>query len=184
MKNRFLSTSGQLAVRLMASLQAAKIIGADTRCYSNGTSSLSAFIRVAKPTDPVNGPYFLDINVPSTIAGRDPIDSLQTLFNMWLITGLTGFSNVVPESYSLYQNYPNPFNPATTIRFDITKQENVKITVYDILGNEVAVLADVQNLPAGSYSADFDASQLSSGVYIYRLQTDDFTDSKKMILAK
>jgi uncharacterized Ntn-hydrolase superfamily protein len=184
MKNRFLSTSGQLAIRLMAALQSAKVVGADTRCQQYGTSSLSAFIRVAKPNDPVNGPYFLDINVPSTISGRDPIDSLQTLFNMWLITGLSGFSNVVPESYSLYQNYPNPFNPATTIRFDITKSENVKLVVYDILGNEVAVLADVQNLPAGSYSADFDASALSSGVYVYRLQTDEYTDSKKMILTK
>ena len=184
MKNRFLSTSGQLAVRLMASLQAAKVIGADTRCFSNGTSSLSAFIRVAKPTDPVNGPYFLDINVPSTIPGRDPIDSLQTLFNMWLITGLTSFSNAVPENYSLFQNYPNPFNPSTTIRFDITKMENVKIVVYDILGNEVSVLADVNNLPAGSYSADFDATGLASGVYVYRIQTDNFSDSRKMILTK
>jgi len=184
MKNRFLSTSGQLAIRLMASLQAAKVIGADTRCSTYGISSLSAFIRVAKPTDPVNGPYFLDINVPRANTGRDPIDSLQTLFNMWLITGLTSFSNVVPESYSLYQNYPNPFNPTTTIRFDITKSENVKIVVYDIIGNQVAILADVQNLPAGSYSADFDASSLASGVYVYRLQTDNFTDSKKMILTK
>jgi uncharacterized Ntn-hydrolase superfamily protein len=184
MKSRFLGTAGQLAIRLMAALQGAKVIGADTRCLSNGTSSLSAFIRVAKPTDPVNGPYYLDINVPHTNPGRDPIDSLQTLFDMWLVTGLSSFSNIVPESYSLYQNYPNPFNPTTTIRFDITKTENVKITVYDILGNQVAVLADVQNLPAGSYSADFDATALSSGVYVYRLQTDDYTDSKKMILAK
>ena len=182
MKSRFLGTSGQLALRLMAALQGAKVIGADTRCTQ--TSSLSAFIRVANPNDPVNGPYFLDINVPLVHTGRDPIDSLQVLFNMWLTTGLSSFSNVMPKEYSLYQNYPNPFNPTTIIRFDITKQSNVKIVVYDMLGNEVAKLVDAANLPAGSYSADFDASNFSSGVYIYKMVAGDYSLTKKMTLVK
>ncbi len=182
MKSRFLGTSGQLAVRLMAALQGAKVIGADTRCTL--TSSLSAFIRVANPNDPVNGPYFLDINVPMTHTGRDPIDSLQVLFNTWLTTGLSSFSNVAPKEYSLYQNYPNPFNPTTIIRFDITKQSNVKIVVYDMLGNEITKLVDAANLPAGSYSADFDASHLASGVYIYKMVAGEYVVSKKMTLVK
>ncbi len=182
MKSRFLSTPGQLAVRLMAALQGAKVIGADTRCTL--TSSLSAFIRVANTNDPPNGPYFLDINVPLAHTGRDPIDSLQVLFNMWLTTGLSEFSNVVPKEYSLSQNYPNPFNPTTIIRFAIMKQTDVKIVVYDILGNEVAKLVDVNNLPAGSYSADFDASNLASGLYFYKLTAGDFSTTKKMSLTK
>ena len=182
MKSRYLGTSGQLAVRLMAALQGAKVIGADTRCTQ--TSSLSAFIRVANPNDPVNGPYFLDINVPLVHTGRDPIDSLQVLFNMWLTTGLSSFSNVMPKEYSLYQNYPNPFNPTTIIRFDITKQSNVKIVVYDMLGNEVAKLVDAANLPAGSYSTDFDASNLASGIYVYKMDAGDYSLTKKMTLVK
>jgi uncharacterized Ntn-hydrolase superfamily protein len=182
MRSRFLNTPGQLAIRLMAALQGAKVIGADTRCTL--TSSLSAFIRVANTNDPQGGPYFLDINVPSTHTGRDPIDSLQVLFNMWLTTGLSEFSNVVPKEYSLFQNYPNPFNPTTIIRFDIMKQADVKIVIYDILGNEVAKLVDVNNLPAGSYSVDFDAKNLASGVYAYKMISGDYSTTKKMTVVK
>jgi uncharacterized Ntn-hydrolase superfamily protein len=184
MKNRFLGTSGELAIRLMAALQSAKVIGADTRCTANGTSSLSAFIRVARSTDPPGGPYYLDINVPRCNPGRDPIDSLQVLFNMWRTTGLSSFSNIIPKEYSLYQNFPNPFNPTTIIRFDVMKQSNVKLAVYDMLGNEVSKLVDVSNLPAGSYSVDFDATNLASGVYVYKLFAGDYSISKKMTVIK
>jgi len=184
MKGRFLGTSGQLALKLMASLQGAKVIGADWRCSTYNTSSSSAFIRVAKPTDPPNGPYFLDLNVPSSPFGRDPIDSLQVLFNLWLVTGLSSFSNVVPAEYALFQNYPNPFNPSTIIRFDIIKSAGVKIIIYDILGNEINRLVEVDNLPAGSYSVDFNASNLASGIYLYQLRADDYIDTKKMIVVK
>src|SRR4030095_5446944 len=104
---------------------------------SNNTSSFCAFIRVAKPTDPPDGPYFLDLDVFVMIPGKDPIDSLQTLFNLWLITGLSTLSTGIPDNFVLYQNYPNPFNPATKIKFDIKKQSDVKILVYDIIGNEI-----------------------------------------------
>lgn len=188
MKARFLNTTGILAVRLMAALQGAKVVGADTRCAVNGTSSSSAFIRVAKSTDPQSGPYWLDISVRMANPipyGKDPIDSLQNMFNVWLATvGLAGYSNQVPEDFMLYQNYPNPFNPVTTIKFDIAKPSNVKLVIYDMVGNEVAVLVD--NLPfnSGSYEYAFDASNLASGVYIYKLISENFSDSKKMTLLK
>ena len=82
---RFLSTEGSFAEKMMAALQGANVVGADTRCTNNGTSSLSAFIRIARPEDPVGG-FYCDINVPSVPEGMEPIDSLQTLFNAWLET--------------------------------------------------------------------------------------------------
>lgn len=89
----------------------------------------------------------------------------------------------IPTEYKLSQNYPNPFNPSTMIEFSIIKPEFVSLKVYNILGQEVATLVNEVKNP-GSYSVRFDASHLSSGVYIYRLQTESFTSTKKMILQK
>ncbi|MCX6166267.1 MAG: T9SS type A sorting domain-containing protein, partial [Ignavibacteriae bacterium] len=81
------------------------------------------------------------------------------------------------------QNYPNPFNPNTIIRFQIKDSRFVTLKVYDMLGKEVATLVN-EKLAAGTYEATFDASQYTSGVYFYRLQTENFTDTKRMILIK
>lgn len=188
MKARYLNTPGMLALKLMAALQGAKVVGADTRCAGYNTSSSSAFIRVAKSTDPLNGPYWLDIsvNIPNEyLQNNDPIDSLQVLFELWLTTiGLSGYSNKVPAEFRLYQNYPNPFNPVTTIGFDLAKPSTVKLIIYDIVGNEIAVLIDNRSFPAGNYEFTYDAANLASGVYIYKLISDGFTDSKKMTVVK
>ncbi|MBK6506113.1 MAG: T9SS type A sorting domain-containing protein [Ignavibacteria bacterium] len=80
--------------------------------------------------------------------------------------GIQPISNVVPEKFELHQNFPNPFNPSTTIRFDVCVSGNVSLKVYDVLGREVAVLAD-EYLRAGSYERVFVAEDLSSGVYSY-----------------
>ncbi len=188
---RFTNTVGTFAQKLMAALQGAKVIGADTRCLASNRSSISAFIRVAKPTDPQNGPYWLDLNVQTVPAPRDPIDSLQTLFNQWMTTGISNNQGIYPEDYSLGQNYPNPFNPNTTITFDIAKLSTVKLVVYDLTGREVAVLAD-NMFHRGRYSVNFDATGFASGVYLYKLFAIDFsagselafTDTKKLILVK
>jgi uncharacterized Ntn-hydrolase superfamily protein len=186
MKARFLNTPGMLAIKLMSALQGAKVRGADTRCYNYNTSSSSAFIRVAKTTDPESGPYWLDLSVliPNPV-NKEPIDSLQTLFNIWLSTvGLAGYSNKVPAEFKLYQNYPNPFNPGTTIAFDLAKPSTVKLVIYDILGNEVAVLINNLSFTAGNYEFRFDNGNLSSGVYLYVMNAGEFTDIKKMVLIK
>lgn len=191
MYNRYLNTPGTMAEKLMAALQGAKVIGADTRCFVRNTSTISAFIRVAKPTDPQSGPYWLDLNVQNTLSGHDPIDSLQILFNQWQTTGISNNQGIYPETFSLEQNYPNPFNPNTSITFDIGKLSYVKLAVYDIAGKEVAVLADY-NFHRGRYTINFDATGLASGVYIYRIfandvlqgTTQNFTDTKKMIIVK
>ncbi|HEY6626475.1 MAG TPA: phospholipase D-like domain-containing protein, partial [Ignavibacteriaceae bacterium] len=88
-----------------------------------------------------------------------------------------------PTYYSLYQNYPNPFNPVTTIRFQIPSRQKVELTVFDILGREVANLLDEEKL-AGVYEVKFNASNLASGVYFYRLKTQEFVTSKKLLLLK
>ncbi|MBP9095496.1 MAG: T9SS type A sorting domain-containing protein, partial [Ignavibacteria bacterium] len=80
-------------------------------------------------------------------------------------------------------NYPNPFNPSTNIKFDLVRNGNVKLKVYNEIGKEVAVLLDaVRN--AGSYEVKFDAANLGSGVYFYKLETDNSSVTKKMLLVK
>ena len=88
-----------------------------------------------------------------------------------------------PISYKLNQNYPNPFNSSTTISFSIPTYEFVTLKVYDVLGREVATLVN-ENLSAGSYSYNFDASNLTSGVYLYKLQAGKHSETKKMMLMK
>jgi putative intracellular protease/amidase len=89
----------------------------------------------------------------------------------------------IPVRFNLRQNYPNPFNPTTEIRFDLVKTQNVKLRIYNLMGQEVANLVN-REMNAGSYSINFDASNLASGVYVYKIETNLFTDSKKMVLVK
>jgi hypothetical protein len=89
----------------------------------------------------------------------------------------------LPNTFALYQNYPNPFNPTTTISYDLPVRSRVKLTVYNILGQEVATLVDSEQEP-GRYDVKFDAIGLPSGVYFYRLEAGKFVDVKKMILVK
>ena len=97
--------------------------------------------------------------------------------------GITPLNSEIPSEFSLSQNYPNPFNPVTNINFSIPKTGLVKLTVYDAAGREAAVLFNGR-LSAGTYNYDFDASQLASGIYFYKLESDDFTQTKKMVLVK
>jgi len=96
--------------------------------------------------------------------------------------------NNIPTEYKLFQNYPNPFNPSTTIKYSIptnvkSEMSNVKLVVYDILGREVVTLVNkVQK--QGNYEVNFNASNITSGIYFYRLQSGNFSESKKMILIK
>ncbi len=98
-------------------------------------------------------------------------------------TGIKEYSNNMPSTYTLSQNYPNPFNPTTTIEFTIPAGSNVKITVYDALGKQVAVLIN-SFLNRGSYKATWNAGSFSSGVYFYQLEAKNFVTVKKMILLK
>jgi uncharacterized Ntn-hydrolase superfamily protein len=110
---RFLNTEGSFAEKLMAALQGAKVPGADSRCTDNGTSSLSAFIRVARPGD-VAGDFYCDLNVPSLPTGMEPIDSLQTLFDAWLET-VVGIKE--PSSNGEIRIFPNPASSYFEVSF-------------------------------------------------------------------
>ena len=99
------------------------------------------------------------------------------------VTGITQIGNVIPKVYSLAQNYPNPFNPTTNIKFNIPVSGDVKLAVYDLLGNQVAMLVNGR-IEAGVHEVNFDASNIASGVYFYKLEANGFNDVKKMMLIK
>ncbi|GBD86503.1 hypothetical protein BMS3Abin03_00423 [bacterium BMS3Abin03] len=103
-------------------------------------------------------------------------------------TGIISEPRQIPSEFILEQNYPNPFNPSTMIKFSLAADSRVTLTVFDILGQEVANLIS-GNLAAGSHEFNFDASNLNSGVYFYRINAagvdgTNFTSVKKMILTK
>jgi len=99
------------------------------------------------------------------------------------VTGVVSSGNETPDSYSLFQNYPNPFNPSTEISFRIPTSEFVTLKVYDVLGREVRTLV-AGDLKPGNYLIDFNASDLSSGVYFYQLNVKSHTDTKKLMLLR
>ncbi len=98
--------------------------------------------------------------------------------------GIQNTNSEVPAVYSLQQNYPNPFNPTTNIKFGLPKGSFVTLKIYDMLGKEVATLVNNLNLAAGNYTYDFNAVNVPSGIYFYKLSAGDFTDVKKMTLIK
>jgi len=104
-----------------------------------------------------------------------------------LISYVTGIDDVeitqTPNNYLLSQNYPNPFNPITTIGYQLPVSGNVSLKIYNLMGEEVITLVN-ENKEIGNYEVQFDASKLTSGVYFYRLQSNSFTESKKLILMK
>ena len=89
----------------------------------------------------------------------------------------------IPEEFVLYQNYPNPFNPTTTIEFVLPKSSELTLKIFNILGEEVATLLSA-SLLSGSHSVRWDASHIASGIYLYRLETGDFLETRKMVLMK
>ena len=118
-------------------------------------------------------------------------DVAQRLCDSGFVIGVNQISTKVPGVFKLYQNYPNPFNPVTNIKYEVPLRSKVKLTIFDVNGREVAVLLnEVQG--AGTYSADWDASNFSSGVYFYVLKAGDpstgsglsYSESKKMVLIK
>lgn len=294
MQHVFLNTPGPLADRLMQTLEAAKIIGADTRCASRGTSSQSSFIKVVRIGDG-NTPYLQEI-VPDSPVNVDPIDLLHIKFDQWkadlfstvdpflsraefdldslpadsssqavltitpknnsdtllvsgldillthtgagifspitdlgngtyiatvtapatpgvdtvsiqtvngqdtvalavrpvihylLATGIGGNPGVrshISDRFILSQNYPNPFNPNTLIAYKLLKAGEVRLTIYNQLGQNIRTLAD-DSQEAGEYRIQWDGtddnnSLVSSGVYFYQLQVDSHTSTRKMI---
>jgi hypothetical protein len=116
-------------------------------------------------------------------AGWDGGDYIVVKFDKDSPTGITNNGANIPSEFGLSQNYPNPFNPSTSINFDIPEAGNVQVIVYNALGKQVAALVN-NNLTAGSYTVKWNAEGFSSGVYYYKLVTNSFTETKKMLLVK
>jgi hypothetical protein len=116
------------------------------------------------------------------LANGDISFSYNTDVACGLIVGLSN-PNTIPAKYELLQNYPNPFNPVTKISYALPKNGLITLKIYDMLGREVAELVN-EVKTAGNYTVDFNASSLSSGTYFYRLESNGFTDTKKMIIIK
>ncbi|MGE5410852.1 MAG: T9SS type A sorting domain-containing protein, partial [Clostridiales bacterium] len=163
---------------------------------SSGVKWIGTFSGLLKYDDTT----FTLYNRPSTgLPGQDVITiAIDEFNNKWIGTnrGLAAFNESgivtevkkdkigsIPGSFSLLQNYPNPFNPVTTISYYIPQKSNVILKVYDILGKEIKTLVK-QEQSAGSYKVQFDGNSLGSGIYLYRLSTESFSDVKKLILLK
>ena len=104
------------------------------------------------------------------------------------LVGLSMISAEIPDIFNLFQNYPNPFNPNTKIKFDVPnvvngRDRSLRLVIYDALGREAVTLVNEQLQP-GTYEAEWDASNYPSGVYFYRLETNTFSETKKMVLIK
>lgn len=114
--------------------------------------------------------------------------SLSKIYSDEPVLGKINFKEIIVygsgaiSTYDLFQNYPNPFNPTTTIRYQIPKSGNVTLKVYDILGAEVATLVNEEKV-AGKYEVNFNAI-LASGVYLYKLQANEYISVKKMVLVR
>lgn len=151
---RFLSAQGSLADKLMAALQGANVIGADTRCTDNGTSSLSAFLRVAQPGD-ADDLLWLDLNVPSLPATMEPIDSLQHLYDEWKALA------VVQPLEARARVFPNPAQGQLVVQFEGTEG---RIEWFNLLGRQVVE----QNLNPGENHL---SPTLPDGIYFLKIST-------------
>lgn len=132
--------------------------------------------------------FEFDVRYNSTITKNDTVEFLITDNQTIRVTKQFIFTYTQPKEFRLEQNFPNPFNPATEIRYTIpsnVKREmsNVVLKVYDVLGNEVATMVNEEK-PAGYYEVEFNASNIASGVYIYRLSTGSFNATKKLMVLK
>jgi len=155
-------------------------------CSSGGGIGVAQFDDKANVKE--SGRLKLSSSVIDFAVARDTL--IVSTFNsgLWVLKIDTAYNAVSQEnntefSYSLLQNFPNPFNPATTIKYSIPKEEKVKLTVYNLLGQKITELVN-ETKPAGNYEVVFDGKSLSSGVYLYRLQCGNFINTKKILLLK
>ncbi len=145
------------------------------------TNSGFTWNRIHTLSQSTNTYFFTSLNTGYTVGILGAI--LKTTNGGGLIVGVNNVYNNIPPRFSLEQNYPNPFNPITKITFSLPQNADVKLIVYDLLGREVRSIVNEQLSP-GKYTYDFDGSNLPSGVYYYKLITDDFSETRKMVLLK
>jgi len=122
-----------------------------------------------------------------TLIGSAQAGNFRMHMGFWrpaqLLTPVEEFSDLTPTEYRIDQNYPNPFNPSTIIRFAVKERSHVSLVVFNLLGQTVSTLVNGE-LPAGEYETRFSPSGLASGLYVYRITTNGFVQSRRMLLLK
>lgn len=172
--------------------------GSDMELYING--KLDSFKSWSGGLSPSN----IDLTIGQSVPGDNnynfngildeiriydyalPLNEIEQFYDITTSINENNYSNIPSETF-LYQNYPNPFNPATTIAFAINEslsRHPVTLKIFDLLGNEISTLKDDEFLNAGTYELNFDASELSSGVYFYQLRVGNILRSRKMLVIK
>ena len=148
-------------------------VKADDNSFTSGPAAPAPWEYTHTFTAVGNNPYHCEphqaMGMTGTIIVQDPV-------------GVSDDESIA-EQFELQQNYPNPFNPITRISYAIPSASFVNLKVYDIIGNEITVLVNEEK-QAGNYQIDFDATELTGGVYFYQLLTGSFVETKKMILMK
>ncbi len=171
-----------LFIGLAASLNA-QTYNLDWLCISSGGSVQQSSTN-----------YQAKLTCAQPVAGHSQSSNYQAFLGFWYPSLGNGtaaeeiITEILPKSFSLEQNYPNPFNPTTTIEFTVPRMSHVKISVYNMLGQLVNVLVD-EELALGKYRTvwygdDMWGNQTASGVYLYRIEAQDFVQTKKMIMLK
>ena len=173
--------------------------------YGITASSQNGWIITEQPdlvyADPGNTAYiYFDVDIPLWFPGNDTVDLVsysvfsyldptQTVdssveINASITVGIgDDIDDILPAGFALEQNYPNPFNPTTNISFTLPTRSNVRLEFYDILGRQIDIM-ELGGLSSGQHIYEFDGSALGSGVYFYRMVTEQFIESKKMLLVK
>jgi hypothetical protein len=155
-----------------------------------GSGYDAAFPMVAELVDNyVHFVYYCDVLAGNALQGTH--GDIQVAFMYHMVdaaailagTDVREVPDVLPAAYRLEQNYPNPFNPTTNIRYSIPQSAFVTLTVFDMVGREVATLVN-QEQSAGTYVADFDAANLANGTYFYKIQAGNFSETRKMMVLK
>ncbi len=125
----------------------------------------------------------MEMEIWMDVLSASALDAEINWYENLSIVGVESISNEIPNEFSLGQNYPNPFNPSTSIQFSLPQTSYVTLEVFNTLGETVGVLAS-EELSAGTYNYSWVVSNLTSGIYFYKLQAGSFFQTKKMILLK
>ncbi len=158
------------------------LVGHKLETFPDPASNWTEFsvpISYILPDDPDRCTIIISIGYFQEPGGMLWVDDLQFVG----ISGIEEVSGNFPDNFELMPNYPNPFNPSTMIKYSLPKPENVKIEVYNTLGQGVETLLN-QHMKAGYHEVEFSAADLSSGIYYYRIEAGEFQDVKKMILLR
>ncbi len=152
-------------------------------CYDNSAYTQYSTVASTSASGMTWG-YYTDNSTGCTMTGGSAqANRPNTCFTFTTGVGVNPIGLEIPKVYSLSQNYPNPFNPSTKINFALPKQGFVTLKIYDVLGREVRTLVN-EVKSAGNFTVDFNASEYSSGVYFYKLESNGFSDIKRMMLIK